>query len=72
MTPLVNAIRAIETEDAPFAELLHELYASGYTGSITVHCVRGVPSVVEFPARQVRLQVTRLDKPGERHDPPSV
>lgn len=72
MTPLASALSLIAYSDAAFSDLLQEIYASGYTGSVLLHCVNGIPSVVEFPARQVRLQLTRLDKPPRTRDAPEV
>lgn len=64
MSPLAAALAAIRQDDAAFADLLIELFSSRYTGTILLHMAAGVPQVVEFPARQVRLTtLSRLDIP---------
>ena len=45
--------RTVRSED--FLAVLTTIYARRYTGSFSVHCVDGVPRVVEFPGEQVRL-----------------
>lgn len=65
MSPLADALAAIRQDDAAFADLLQQIYEARYTGTITLHTVQGVPRVVEFPGRQVRLQVIRLDRDGD-------
>lgn len=62
MSPLADALAAIQREDAAFADLLLQMYATKYTGCTLLHWVEGVPRVVEFPSRQVRLSITRLDR----------
>jgi len=67
--PLASALASIRQDDAEFADLLQEIFTARYTGSLILHCADGVPQVVEFPARQVRLaQLSRLDKPVDSRD----
>ena len=50
-----------------FAQTLASLYDQRFTGTIILHCVEGVPKVVEWPqpSIQVRLAPQGLDKPGD-------
>lgn len=57
-----------------FATVLTTIFARRYTGSFAVHCVDGVPRVVEFPGTQVRLAAPQaaaggLDTPASVTDP---
>lgn len=65
MSPLADALALIRQEDAAFADLLTELYDARYTGTVLLHTVNGIPRVVEFPSRQVRLAVSALDIPRD-------
>lgn len=45
--------RHVRTDD--FAAVLTTIFARRYTGSFSVHCVDGIPRVIEIPGEQVRL-----------------
>lgn len=55
MSPLADALADTRTDDATFPALLQEIYASKYTGAIVIHVADGIPRVVQFMGRQVRL-----------------
>jgi hypothetical protein len=78
MSAIADALAARRTRPDDFATVLATIFARRYTGSFTVHCVEGVPRVVEVPGEQVRLTAAPppappaaggLDTPPEPHDP---
>ena len=48
------------TED--FSAVLEAIYRRHHTGTVLLHCVNGVPKLVEFPGVQVRLKGEGLDR----------
>lgn len=51
-----------------FAAVLDAIHRRQHTGTVILHCVNGVPKVVEFPGVQIRLLHGDLDKPDKLTD----
>jgi hypothetical protein len=72
---IATALDARRTRPDDFATVLATIFARRYTGSFTVHCVEGVPRVVEVPGEQVRLTAAPPTAPtaaGGLDTPPRV
>lgn len=59
--PAEQALDLLASREADFASVLEEIYKRRHTGGVWLHCVDGVPKVVEFPGVQVRLTGGSLD-----------
>jgi hypothetical protein len=68
MSCVADALDRIQRSEDDFATVLTAIFTRGYTGAVLLHCVNGVPKVVEFPSQQVRLRPGRLDSPRDLPD----
>lgn len=63
-----QAIDRIVQRADDFATVLEAIHRRQHTGTVLLHCVNGVPKLIEFPGVQVRLLQGDLDKPTKLAD----
>jgi len=59
---VIEALTRVELTEQDFCALLAAIYGQKYTGMLILHCHEGVPKRAEFPALQVTLSPSPLDK----------
>lgn len=65
-----QAIDRIVHRTDEFATVLETIHRRQHTGTVLLHCVNGVPKLVEFPGVQIRLlQGEGLDNADNLLDP---
>jgi hypothetical protein len=64
-----QAIDRIVQRAEGFSAVLEAIFRRQHTGTVLLHCVNGVPKLVEFPGIQVRLLQGDIDKSEKLIDP---